>query len=605
MTPHRRRYAFAGLLLVAFLLRAIHIATIRDYPLFDVLPLDSESYDRWARAILAGEWRRGAPFYQAPLYAYFLAGLHAISGGELLFPRVVNALLGTVTVGLVGLLTRRVFGWPAAFVAAGLVALHGTLWFEEGKVMKTTLGVTLTALTLLGAVESGRRKSWALAAGVGFVAGLASLVRENFLLFALALAALRLARRRPAEGVAVVVGVTLAILPATLHNLSYDGEFLPITSQAGQNFYTGVHPGNDDGGYLVPDFVRRSPRFEEIDFAAEAERRVRGDLTPGRISAYWRDEGLRVLADDPGRALRLVFVKWGLLFHDFEIPDDEDLRYFKRFAPMLRWPWPGFGVFLVLGTLGLVLAVARRRAPPELLLFLGVYATSVAMFFVFSRYRLPLVPVLAPFAGHGVLEVMRAARARDLRPVALAALAALVVGAVAYRPLDVPTVANSHLSTGIALEVGDEPAEAYREYRRGLALEPNHPKLLRRAAILAWDAAVAAGTTRPDSTLVDLVTRAFEANSSDTSLLARYGAALAGQGKLDEAAACFEALVREGEEPDGIYLNLALIYEALEKPELALIHAERAAVRRPGDGFTANVVTRLRATIAGEDGPRP
>ena len=107
---------------MAFLLRAIHIATIRDYPLFDVLPLDSESYDRWARAILAGEWRRGSPFYQAPLYAYFLAGLHAISGGELLFPRVVNALLGTATVGLVGLLTRRVFGWPAAFVAAGLVA---------------------------------------------------------------------------------------------------------------------------------------------------------------------------------------------------------------------------------------------------------------------------------------------------------------------------------------------------------------------------------------------------------------------------------------------------------------------------------------------------
>ena len=61
------------------------------------------------------------------------------------------------------------------------------------------------------------------------------------------------------------------------------GDWVLVTSQLGQNFYTGWHPGNPHGGYLVPDFVRRSPRFEEVDFAAEANRRAGRPLSPHRM----------------------------------------------------------------------------------------------------------------------------------------------------------------------------------------------------------------------------------------------------------------------------------------------------------------------------------
>ena len=73
-------------LAVAAALRFTHVLTIGNYPLFDVLPLDSESYDRWAQAIAHGQWMRGRPFYQAPLYAYFLGMLHAFTGGDHLEP---------------------------------------------------------------------------------------------------------------------------------------------------------------------------------------------------------------------------------------------------------------------------------------------------------------------------------------------------------------------------------------------------------------------------------------------------------------------------------------------------------------------------------------
>ena len=65
-TPRASRLTAGVILAVALALRVVHVLTIREYPLFDVLPLDSESYDTWARRIASGELLRGRPFYQAP-----------------------------------------------------------------------------------------------------------------------------------------------------------------------------------------------------------------------------------------------------------------------------------------------------------------------------------------------------------------------------------------------------------------------------------------------------------------------------------------------------------------------------------------------------------
>jgi len=577
VTERTARLAAAAVLAGALALRVAHVLTIRDYPLFDVLSLDSESYDAWARRIAAGELLRGRPFYQAPLYAYFLAGLHALSGGDLLLPRLVNALLGTVNVALVMRLGRLAFGPGAGLLAGALVAVHGTFLFEEGKVMKTTLGVTLATATLVLLLEA-RRRLPAIASGRWFAAGLAgaaaALVRENFLLFlaaAIGMAALSARTRRAAWPLAA--GAAAGILPATVHNFVWDGELLPITSQAGQNFYTGVHAGNPHGGYLVPEFVRRSPRFEESDFEAEAVRRTGRPLTPGQVSRYWLGEGLRELAADPARFPVLFGKKLGLLFHRFEIPDDEDLRFFRRYAPVLRLPLPGFGLFGVLGLAGLGLAGWRRRAPPDLVLFVAVYSASVALFFVFSRYRLPLVGPLAVFAASFLLAALEAWRRRNLRGLAIGALACVPLFAIVYRPLDAAaSFANSHLSMGIAWEVRRRPLEALAEYRAGLRLEPEHPKLLRRAARLAeGDEALA------------LLPRAVAANPDDAELRFRWGTELGRAGQPAAAAEQFEEILRRGEEPPGVHANLALVYDALARPGDARRHARLALEREPAD----------------------
>jgi 4-amino-4-deoxy-L-arabinose transferase-like glycosyltransferase len=584
MTPRSARLAAAVVLAVALALRVAHVLTIRDYPLFDVLPLDSESYDAWAHRIASGELLRGRPFYQAPLYAYSLAGLHLLSGGDLLFPRLVNALLGVVNVALVMHLGRRTFGVPVGLLAGALVAIHGTFLFEEGKVMKTTLGLVLAMTTLVLLVEARRRPAEAATrwwAAAGFVGAGAALVRENFLLFVVAtvvVAALKTRTRRAA--LAVAGGAAVGLLPATVHNLVWDGELIPITSQAGQNFYTGSHSGNPHGGYHVPDFVRRTPRFEEMDFAAEANRRAGRPLTPGQISRYWWWEGLRTLAAEPLRGPVLFVRKLGLLYHRLEIPDDEDIRFFRRYAPMLRLPLPGFGLFGVLGLAGLLLALQRRATPPDVILFLLTYSVSVALFFVFSRYRLPLVGPLAIFAAYFLLEGLRAWREGRMRALAVGGLVCVPLVAIVYRPLDArASFANSHLSIGIAYEVKDRTVAALDEYQKGLSLEPDHPKLLRRAARLARG---------PEART--LLERAVAANPRDVELRFRYGTELGTAGEFAAAAEQFEEILKFGESPPGIHANLAVAYDGLGRGEDASRHARLALQRTPNDAAMNRIV---------------
>ncbi|MGH2571470.1 MAG: hypothetical protein ACRDGR_09600, partial [bacterium] len=232
-----------------------------------------------------------------------------------------------------------------------------------------------------------------------------------------------------------------------------------------------------------------------------------------------------------------------------------------------------FGPFGVLGLAGLVLALRRRIAPPELVLFVAAYSTSVALFFVFSRYRLPLVGPLAVFAAYFVIEAVRAARVRNVRAMALGALGCVALAAIVYRPLG-PTAsfASSHLAVGIAWEVKGRPADALAEYQEGLRLEPDHAKLLRRAARLA-----------EGREALELLPRAVAANPEDVELRFRWGAALGEAGEVAAAAEQFEEILRLGEEPPGIHANLAIAYDALGRRDEARHHARLALAGAPQD----------------------
>jgi hypothetical protein len=177
------------------------------------------------------------------------------------------------------------------------------------------------------------------------------------------------------------------------------------TSQAGQNFYTGNNPTNPYGAYGAVPFVRSNPHFEEADFRAAAEARAGRPLGRREVSAFWFAQGWAHVRAEPAFAARAMLRKLALFWNDFEVSDSQDQYLLERDSPVLRLPLPGFGVLAPLALLGTLAGFRARRAVRHLALAAAVYCLTVVTFFIFSRYRIQVVPALLPLAALGATEL--------------------------------------------------------------------------------------------------------------------------------------------------------------------------------------------------------
>jgi 4-amino-4-deoxy-L-arabinose transferase-like glycosyltransferase len=460
-----RPWALGVVVALAVVLRVAHVLALRATPWFDHLVIDPQYYDAWARQLAGGEWLGTRPFYMDPLYPYLLGAFYRVWGPDLLAARLLNVAMSGVTCVLVARLGTRVAGPVAGTLAALGFALYVPDVFYTGEIDKTSLSVMLVAATLvafLGASPASRF-------GAGILLGLAALTRANVLVFAPLGVVTLLVRRETRAAALFAAGLALALAPVVWRNHRVSGEWVLTTAQAGQNFYTGNNATNDYGAYDTPAFVRGNPHFEELDFRAEAERRAGRPLTAREVSSLWWREALASMAADPGRAALVMARKLALFWNDFEVADNQDQYLLAHDSWVLRLP-VGFGVVASLALLGAIVTW-RRPATRVLVVFVAVYCASVVAFFIFSRYRIQVVPALLPLAAAGVLAfATRDARtlARNGAIVALGALCSFPT--IAWFDADHPRVVEMRLRhLGQAYLDDGRPDEAIAAFHEGLA----------------------------------------------------------------------------------------------------------------------------------------
>ncbi|HEV7526503.1 MAG TPA: glycosyltransferase family 39 protein [Acidimicrobiia bacterium] len=131
--------------------------------------------------------------------------------------RYMMVLLGTLLVGLVGLLGRRVGGDAVGLVAASVAALNPNVWVNDGLVMSETLTAITVTLVLLATLWWRARPSYRRAALVGLACGFAVLARVEFVLLVpllVVVVALSLSRRwvERWKQALVAVAVTLVVI---------------------------------------------------------------------------------------------------------------------------------------------------------------------------------------------------------------------------------------------------------------------------------------------------------------------------------------------------------------------------------------------------------
>ncbi len=591
------RHGALAAFLLALAVRAVYLAELRGSLLFEVLLGDARRYDLWAQAIAAGDWRGKGVFYQAPLYPYFLAVLYRLAGRSLGLVRVVQALLGAGACAAVAAAGRRLVS-PAAGLAAGiLLALYPPAIFFDGLLQKSALDLALMSLVvLLVAVFATRPRAWHALAGGALLAAF-SLSRENALAL-LPLAALGLAfgwRARPwPERLGWVgllaLGAALVLAPVAWRNLAVGGELALTTSQAGTNFYIGNHPGAD-GRYRPLRRGRTSPEFERQDATELAEAAVGHPLSPRGVSRYWLSRGLDFARSQPAAWAALLARKWLLVWHGAELVDTDALEAYRDRSALLALLYPllGFGTLCPLAVLGVWATRDRWRTLWPLYALALAWSAAVALFYVLARYRYPLVPILALFAGAGIaaaVELLRRREARRLAPgLALAAAAAVAcnwpLGGADPR-------ATTYADLGTELAALGRRDEAAGELEHALALDPR----------LAG-AHLALGNVQVQRGQIDAAAasyrRAAELDPADPQAENNLGTILAREGRDAEAEASFRTAVARDPGYAAAYGNLAEILARRGDSAGALAAARTGTQLAPRDAEAHHALGNLLA----------
>jgi tetratricopeptide (TPR) repeat protein len=397
----------------AFIVRLIYLREIDSIPLFYHLAGDGRTYDEWARRIAAGDWLGTGVFYQTPLYPYFLGVLQLGIGHDLWLIRLVQITLGAISCALIFIAGRSLFSREAGIAAALLLACYAPAIFFDGLIEKSILDLFLLSLLMVlisGAMDHQSR--WPRWLAIGGTLGLLGLSREN----ALVLAAVLLVwiglyfSHEPGQirlrwAGLFFAGLLLVLVPVGLRNLAVGGEFKLTTSQFGPNFFIGNNPFAD-GTYGSIAKNIGEPQLEGIDARRLAEKALGRKLTAGEVSDYWFRKSWSYIRSQPLAWLRLLAAKWLLVWNGREVEDSDDFYIYQQWSRLLSFlGWINhFGVLAPLAVAGLWLTRHRWRRLWLLYALTASLALSVAIFYVFGRYRLPLVPLLALFAGAAVIQ---------------------------------------------------------------------------------------------------------------------------------------------------------------------------------------------------------
>jgi tetratricopeptide (TPR) repeat protein len=393
---------------VALLLRLIVMGQLSDVTLFAHPQLDSLEYLEWAHHL--DGWPN--PPLHGPGYPFFLGVLLAIDD-SLTFVRVIQSILGALGCVLVASASGRFFGRMPALVTGSILALYGPLIFIDTSIAAESLLLFVMACILAmtpapSSQQAGATREQAVVTGL--LIGVATIIRPTSLVLLPIYAVIHRRRALP-----FIVAALIPIIPVAIANWRTTHELIPVQAYSGMNFYLGNSPHRSG----LPE-ARLGGTWD----ALEGEAKRSGATSLREEDRYFSRKALHEIGAEPLAYGKLLATKTLWLVGNEEVRDSHSFYFFASQSFVLRWLIP-FSLLFALAAAGFV--VDRPRV---LVIWLLAFAATCVFLVVGMRYRMPLVPVLAMFAGAAV-------RLRGRRELAIGGglfLAALVVSHLQAHP---------------------------------------------------------------------------------------------------------------------------------------------------------------------------
>ncbi|MFN3821471.1 MAG: tetratricopeptide repeat protein, partial [bacterium] len=405
---------WGAVIILAVLVRVVYWWSVHLQPWFQAPGMDPEFYSDWAKDILEGRGERYLPFPRGPLYPYLLAAIFSFSDHWLL-PRIFNLMCDIGTILLLGRLGNRWLGAKGSLWAGGLWAINGMAIYFSGEILGTSLEVFLALLTLLSAI-SVRSNNPLSPIGLGVCWALFSLARPTALVWLPLLAGWIVYQGvqskkewiRPLGG--FVFSVFIVLSPVTIVNYAASGAFIPISTLGGVNFYIGNSPASRGFSSFLPGVGAGWSEEQAKQFAEQTAGRK---LNPGEVSHQFVKLTIRNILQDPYQWFQLMIRKFFYLVSSQEIGNNRPLQLVWEVVPWLRVlaGLVGIGFLLPLALIGFKTLYSQDKESAYLLGGAELsYGFALSLFFIASRYRMPLIPIiifLAVLGGKTVLEELK------------------------------------------------------------------------------------------------------------------------------------------------------------------------------------------------------
>ncbi|MCK9408162.1 MAG: glycosyltransferase family 39 protein [Bacteroidetes bacterium] len=432
------RIAYGPILSIAVLALIVRGVVMYDFSrsiFWSSVWMDSATYNDMAKSMVAtGDWIGTQPFFMTPFYPYFLALLYSLFGVDLAVVRIAQMLLGSGTAVMVYLITSKLFSRKAAVIAGCLTAVYGPLVFFVNLLLVETVKVFFVTLSMYLALRARASLKLFDFLFCGLSLGVAILCRPTDALMVLPLILFLFyfsslsGQQAVRYSAAVLLGITVAVAPVTIRNFVLSGEFIPVTSNGGLNFYIGNN-AQAVGVYYNPEQFNL---VHDPNGSGYLEHQYGKAFSPSETSSYWMEKATSYVVEQPGSFVVLLFRKFILFFHYKEIGQlGYGYDFMANHISSLLAYLPVFLIVMPLSMLGMVVTLPRWKELFLLHGFLWMQVAGVVLFFITDRYRLSALPFFIVFSGGGVEWLWNAIRQKKQGALVkgAAVIAAAVMGA--------------------------------------------------------------------------------------------------------------------------------------------------------------------------------